>query len=123
MFLMFIKVLGEMEIDMNERLMAYIKYLKQEQAINNVYELDHFEIKILNEILFATEENKSLRVSDILALKNIASPATLHAALKKLVGKNLILYRTVADSRVKYLELTKSGMKRYADLVMAIDSK
>lgn len=118
-----VRVLGEMKIDINERLMAYIKYLKQEQAINNVYELDHFEIKILNEILFATEENKSLRVSDILALKNIASPATLHAALKKLVGKNLILYRTVADSRVKYLELTKSGMKRYADLVMAIDSK
>lgn len=103
--------------------MSYIKYLKQEQLINHVYDLDHFEIKILNEILFATQENKSLRVSDILALKNIASPATLHAALKKLVGKNLILYRTVADSRVKYLELTKLGMKRYSDLALAIELK
>ena len=85
--------------------------------------MDHFEIKILNEIFFASEQKKSLRVSDILILKNIASPATLHAALKKLVTKNLIHYRTVSDSRVKYLELTKLATKRYSDLALAIDSK
>jgi hypothetical protein len=84
--------------------------------------LDHFEIKILNEIFFAHEQKKPLRVSDILVLKNIASPATLHAALKKLVTKNLIHYRTVSDSRVKYLELSKLAIKRYADLAHPIGS-
>lgn len=117
------KRLEERKIDINERLKAYIKYLKQEQLINNAYELDHFEVKILNEILFGIEENKALRVSDILAMKNIASPATLHAALKKLVAKGLVQYRTVADSRVKYLELTKLSLKRYGDLALAIDGK
>lgn len=105
-----------MNIDTNEKLDAYIKYLKQEQAINSGFSLDHFEIKILNQVLFAFQEGNSLRVSDILSLKNIASPATLHAALKKLSSKGLIEYRTVADSRVKYVQLTKLGIKRYVEL-------
>lgn len=115
------KALGETKIDTNQKLDIYIKYLKQEQAINRSLSLDHFEIKILNEILFAQQEGNSLRVSDVLAMKNIASPATLHAALKKLAHKGLIDYRLVSDSRVKYLQLTKLGIKRFLELASVVE--
>ncbi len=79
------------------------------------YDLDAIEIKLLNEIAFALLAEDSLTVSRALALRSIASPATLHAAMKRLVAKNLVIQILAKDSRVKYLDLSKLGWKRYAD--------
>ena len=78
---------------------------------------------MLNQILFAESNNKKINVGQILRHHEIASQATLHAALKKLQAKRLISYETENDSRVKYLMLTKLGLKRYDELAKEIDNK
>jgi DNA-binding MarR family transcriptional regulator len=104
--------------------MAIKKTLTSVGNILDKYKLDDIEIKLLNEIAYALLAESSLTVSGALALKQIASPATLHAAMKRLIAKNLIMQIPAKDSRTKYLDLSKSGWKRYsehADILAAAD--
>ena len=98
------------------RFMAYIQYLETEQDITSAYELDHYQIKVLNNIFIAQTRSERICVSDVLALKEIASPATLHAALHQLIHKKLVTYKTQKDSRIKLIELTHLGWKRFDEL-------
>jgi DNA-binding MarR family transcriptional regulator len=101
---------------MDNKLQTYIKYLKYESEINALYSLDSFQIKILNELIYAEEKGVHLCVSDLMALKHIASPTTIHSGIKKLLAKELISFRTVSDTRIKYVELTKLGLERFKNL-------
>lgn len=85
-------------------------------AINDQYNLDPIQIRVLNEILFSHAAGKEIRVGDILLHQEIASQATLHAALKKLVANQLVIYRMARETRAKYLEITKLGFTRYKEL-------
>ena len=97
-------------------IVSYIKYLKFEIASNQRYELDTVQIRVLNEILFSYSKGIDIKVGDILSNRDIASQATSHVALKRLVEKGLIGYQTVSDNRAKYLVITKLGHKRFAEL-------
>ena len=99
--------------------MAYIKYLREEDAINEFYDLDSTQIKVLNAVFLAIHEKRDGKVGDLLLLKHIASPATIHAALKKLLARGLITLRKSSDSRAKYVELSALGLKRFNDLAKA----
>ena len=82
--------------------------------------MDPIQIRVLNEILFSLAAAKDIRVGDILTHQEIASQATLHAALKKLVAGQLVSYRTARDTRAKYLEITNLGYGRYKELAKAL---
>ena len=112
-----------MKINVDKKLKAYIAYLKSEASSNAQYRLDPIQIRVLNEILFSLSDNKAIKVGDILLLSEIASQATLHAALKKLVANKMIVYRTVSNSRAKYLEITDLGHKRFLELLKAFSGK
>jgi DNA-binding MarR family transcriptional regulator len=101
-------------MNLNQKIRQYLLYLKQCEELDAKYKLDAIEIKLLNEIAFALLAEDSLTVSRALALKTIASPATLHAAMKRLITKNLIIQIPAKDTRTKYLDLSKSGWKRYS---------
>ena len=103
---------------MNENIRAYINYLKLEKVVNKKYSLDRNETKLLAEVGIAFEEGRKLRVSDILAMKEIASPATLHAGLKRLLTRGLIVHIPQADTRIKFVEITPLGWKRFAELAI-----
>lgn len=90
-----------------------------EISLNERHELDAIQVRVFNEILFGASLGKSLKVGDILSHREIASQATIHAALKKLITNKLVSYRTVRDSRVKYLEITPLGKKRLTELSKA----
>lgn len=107
------------KININKKLLAYIKYLKSEEAINKMYALDCVQIKVLNAIAILLAANKDSKVGDLLILHSIASPATIHAALKKLTNKKLIAFRQATDSRARFVELTELGLKRFNDLARA----
>ena len=102
-------------MDLNQKIRQYLLYLKQCDEVDAKYNLDATEIKLLNEIATALLAEDSLTVSGALALKKIASPATLHAAMKRLIVKDLILQVPAQDSRTKFLHLSKLGWKRYAE--------
>lgn len=110
----------ETKININKKLLAYIKYLKLEEAINEFYGLDSTQIKVLNAVAHLWCAQQDSKVGDLLSLTSIASPATIHAALKKLTKKNLITFRQATDSRARYVELTELGLKRFNDLAKAI---
>lgn len=73
----------------------------------------------MNAVVLFWRDEKDSKVGDLLGLSSIASPATIHAALKKLTKKNLIQFRQATDSRAKYVELTELGLKRFNDLAKA----
>jgi len=102
-------------MNVNQKIRQYLLYLKQCDDLDTKYKLDDIEIKLLNEIAYALLAESCLTVSGMLALKKIASPATLHAAMKRLIAKNLIVQIPAKDSRTKYLDLSKSGWKRYSE--------
>jgi DNA-binding MarR family transcriptional regulator len=102
-------------MNINQKIRQHLLYLKQCDELENKYKLDDIEIKLLNEIAYALLAESCLTVSSMLALKQIASPATLHAAMKRLITKNLIVQIPAKDSRAKYLDLSKSGWKRYSE--------
>ena len=104
-----------MAMDLNQKIRQYLLYLKQCDELDAKYKLDNIEIKLLNEIAYALLAESCLTVSSMLALKKIASPATLHAAMKRLIVKDLILQVPAQDSRTKFLHLSKLGWKRYAE--------
>ena len=108
-----------MKINLDKKLVAYIHYLRSELVINDQYDLDPIQIRVLNEILFSRANGKDIRVGDILIHHEIASQATLHAALKKLVASQFVSYRMAKNTRAKYLEITKLGYSRYKDLAKA----
>ena len=109
--------------DLNLKLGAYIKYLRHEQELNHVHELDNYQVQILNLIAAALHNNKTVCVGDIICHKEIASAATLHAALHKLINKELVNYSTKSDSRIKILNLSKDGWDRYITLSSYIEVK
>lgn len=90
--------------------------MKLEKVVNQKYALDPIEIKLLNELGIAHEESRELRVSDLIAMRDIASPATLHGALKRLLIRGLILHIPQVDSRIKFVEITSLGWKRFSEL-------
>jgi hypothetical protein len=103
-------------IDINAKIRAYLLYLKQCKELDAKYDLDHNEIKLLNEIALAIISSKALTVSKALELHAIASPATIHAAMKRLIVKQMVVQVPSKDSRTKYLELKKLGLQRYSEL-------
>ena len=68
---------------------------------------------VLNTVFLTLAANVTPKVGDILSHREIASQATIHAALKKLRHKKLISFWSANDSRAKYIELTKLGLKRF----------
>lgn len=109
--------------DINQKLNAYIQYLKHEQELNDAQQLDYHQIRILNLMMIAHHNKKITSVGKIICHKEIASAATLHSALHKLIDKNLINYTTRSDSRIKILDLTEIGLDRYATLSNYMQAK
>jgi len=92
----------------------YLWLFAEVVAINKRYGLTSYnEVSVLNAVHSAVLENNRLRVLDILLMEDIASQPTLHAILKKLIAKNLLLTKVDSeDGRVKIVLPTKLALKR-----------
>ena len=106
--------------------MAYLKkyfdYLAILEKSNRQLQLNNIDVLLLNVIAKARSEDRTLNVKDLLLLKDIASQATIHGRLKKLVHAKLItLKATKGDGRLKEVELTRLANKRYEILSKAIE--
>ena len=78
--------------------------------------MDHIQVDVLNVVFLSLTANLTPKVGDILSHREIASQATIHAALKKLKQKKMISFWSSNDSRAKYVQLTKLGQKRFETL-------
>lgn len=99
----------------------YIKFLELLQTKKASFDLSSTEIELLNAVAQALHNGKTLQVKDLLALREIASQATLHGSLKKLVENKLLTTKAdKVDGRVKHVHLTKLGDKYFNDLSAAL---
>jgi DNA-binding MarR family transcriptional regulator len=73
--------------------------------------IDPIEIEILNTVLLCASSGKPLLASDLCVIRRIASPATIHNRLTKLVKKKFITHTVAEDARKKYLELAPLGLE------------
>lgn len=102
-------------------LKKYINYLATLDKSNRQLDIDAIDELLLNAIAKASYEERILNVKDLLGLKEIASQATIHGRLKRLVEKKLIsLKGNQVDARVKEVMLTKLSTKRFELLNKAI---
>jgi len=73
--------------------------------------LDQKDIMVLEAVLTAYAEGKSISVLDLILRKEIASQATLHWILKSLIERKLIKSEAAKeDGRRKYITPAKQGL-------------
>lgn len=99
-----------------ETYLHFIRLTTQLEEASKIPELDEIEQGLLNVIAIHVAEGKSLLVSDVIYLKQVGSPATLHRRLSKLAQADFIRYRNDLDGRKKYLELTPKSIDYIAKL-------
>lgn len=82
--------------------------------INENFDLSSYEIKLLDLVATAHLSGEFVMVGDLINRHEIASRVTLHAALKSLIGKNLLRSKSHSlDVRAKKVLLTKMARQRY----------
>ena len=106
---------------------VYLRYLRIARAIDilkkNNDSIDSTALQLLNELAVQHFDGKTLTVSEAIALKKIASPATLHRKLDELREAGLIEQIFEGkDRRTKYLVPTKLADAYFAKLSKAITS-
>lgn len=100
----------------------YLIFLAALEKNNQHHDLDSIDVLLLSFITKASGENRLLNVKDLLSLKEVASQATIHGRLKKLIDKDLIQLKVnSSDGRLKEVELTKLGQRRNELLSKAIE--
>lgn len=89
-------------------------FSKKVQELNTSLNLSSYEISILDFIARSSLSKETIYVGNVLRKNEIASQATLHSHLKKLVEKNLIVLRTdKKDGRNKSIVLSKSAIRYF----------
>ncbi len=87
---------------------VYLSFVSIEHFLENsskeMSSLDATEKYLLQIIVLNDHEGKALKITEAMSLRNIASPATIHRKLKKLINLGLIRQDFEgSDRRTKYL--------------------
>ena len=90
----------------------YLRFLRLARALNQnksiVKDVDATAMLLLNEIAIQDLDDKPMTVTEVMALSNIASPATIHRKLDELREAGLIEQSFEGKNRrTKYLVPTK----------------
>jgi len=105
----------------------YLRYLRIARAVDilkkNSHSIDSTALQLLNEIAVQHFDGETLTVSQAIALKRIASPATLHRKLDELREAGLIEQVFEGkDRRTKYLVPTREADTYFTKMSNAMTS-
>ena len=102
----------------------YIQFLNLLKALEQTSphpEIDVTSKLILEEIAIGVSKEDMLTVSDVMGLKHIGSPATLHRKLNLLIEAHMVDQVFKGNNRrTKYIALTKDGESYFRRLSDAI---
>lgn len=103
----------------------YLEFINARDQINHRYGIDSKSCALLRVILQAFVNEQPITVSNVIALRHIASPVTLHQGIKHLISKKLITTKSDSkDGRLKYLVPTNKAIKLYQELsALVVHSK
>jgi DNA-binding MarR family transcriptional regulator len=103
--------------------LKYLSFSDDHLQIQKKYDVIDKEWQILCEITKANiYEASPINVRSLIDKSEIASPATIHKAMKSLISKGLI--KTVSDEfdgRIKYLEPTSHAIKLFNEIGKKMD--
>ena len=98
-------------------MLQYLDFMGKVHKINEKFELNHHEIRLLELVANAQHFDQRLYVDDLISHKHIASQATLHGVVKGLIKKNLFTAKTCSsDGRNKTVSLTALSLRRLEEL-------
>ena len=101
----------------NTKYTEYLTFMSAREKIMGNHSLSHKEALILRTLMIFFTAHKKITVSDLLAMKEIGSPATVHSFLKKLIQNNFIATELdKKDNRIKYLSPATKTIKLFAKL-------
>lgn len=103
----------------------YLRFLRIARGVDiqniQVKNIDSTALLLLNEIAVQHHEGKNITVTQAMLLSNIASPATVHRKLNKLIEVSLIEQVFEGKNRrTKYLIPTKEAESYFAKMSKAI---
>jgi DNA-binding MarR family transcriptional regulator len=88
----------------SKNILAYLDFVDRRDSMRQKYNLSVKECLVLRVITRQYLSKEPFRVKQLLDMDFIASPATIHGVIKKLVAKKVInLVQDKVDGRVKYL--------------------
>jgi len=98
--------------------LKYLNFFETHLQIQKKYDVVDKELCILRLITKAYMSNDPpVRVRTLIDKSEIASPATIHKAMKTLISKGLVkLVADEFDGRVKYLEPTSRAVKLFTEI-------
>ena len=103
---------------------AYLRFMQLAESfdrMNLTSKLDHVEKELLDKLISAYYNGEFPLMGDLIALKMIASQATLHSRIKSLIAKGYIdIVADDEDSRKKHLVPTRLALTFYANLSDAL---
>lgn len=95
----------------------YLHFYECATHIDSKLNLDLNEISMLNLVAKAYSTKRAIFVSDLIRQNKVASQATLHKALKKLIAKKLVYsIADGGDARRRRIVLTPQALLRYKKL-------
>jgi DNA-binding MarR family transcriptional regulator len=104
----------------------YINFLNFVKSIEPSVQIEQLDITsklILDEIAIGVANDKLMTVSEVMGLKGLGSPATLHRKLTILLEANLVHPVFQGNNRrTKYMALTKDGEMYFTHLSKAMQS-
>lgn len=103
--------------------LEYIRFLEVLKGLSakEATAIDPEAKLLLDEIAINHYKGTPLTVSDLMALKHIASPATIHRKLDSLLQANLAELKFEGENRrTKFIAITKSGDRYLSNLSKAM---
>lgn len=101
----------------SKNIIAYLDFVDRRDSLRNQCDLSIKECLVLRIITRRHLNQETFRVKQLLDMDFIASPATIHGIIKKLVAKKAIkLVQDKDDGRVKYLMPSSKSINLLAEL-------
>jgi DNA-binding MarR family transcriptional regulator len=95
----------------------YLDFINARDQINHRFGIDSKSCALLRVVVQAFVNDQPITVSNVITLRHIASPVTLHQGIKHLMSKKLIATKSdPKDGRLKYLVPTNKAIKLYGEL-------
>ena len=107
----------------NNYYINFLNFFKSLEPSSQIEQLDVTSKLILDEIAIGVAKDKLMTVSEVMGLKGLGSPATLHRKLTILLEANLVHPVFQGNNRrTKYMALTKDGEMYFTRLSKAMQS-
>ena len=91
----------------------YIKFIVKKKELD----IDLTARELLDRIAMACAAGHPMKVSRVMSIKSVASPATLHRKLEDLLDAGLVFHKqTMKNRRTKYVMLTTKAEKHFKEL-------